>query len=585
MSEEKLVQYVTERVSDWESGSAEFFKLWNEYSAAYAMKYVDGDPRPMGISKNVSAETPRAVNTLATSVTRMQTSEDPNFELRSDTVPEDQLYPMEKRIQKNLENFQFKRNLTKGNRSLFLFGTQVWEKPYSTIGYGANSVYEGTAFKPVSLLQMAYDTTTYNMDESDHMSPVVDLTEHQLLNLANGNTEIWNMESVEKAIDESRETTDQGLHSKAARDARRNRAGYADVKAKRHELILFNGRVTKEIIETEEFQMMWAKYNRSDNPMLTDITIGVLDRKYVVRFHPTPYGTWHHWYNVGHNVEIELESLGLGVGHQMKDIQKDMNRILRYCSNVAKFSLFNMFLAGRGAGLKSGQMNVIPWSALQVDDINQIKELRPQIEGINAGLKLYEIMRDDGRGVTHATTTLQAALSGATATESSLAQSEALRAISIIAEVGADSYIRPYLKTLIINMLDQNPYDTDLIRDVDVVVKVTTDKDYRPEHAKKLLEFANLLTSIRNQVPLDLNPAPIYDYLARAVGINPRRLREPRPQADKMMDLLTRLNGLGGGAQDEAVGEAMSAGQPGVNVAEPNGAVPTSPLQGGLGVV
>ena len=66
--------------------------------------------------------------------------------------------------------------------------------------------------------------------------------------------------------------------------------------------------------ETPEFQEMWAKNGRRDEPRLTDITIGVLDRKYVVRFHPTPYGIWHHLYDVGHFIEMELESLGYGVG-------------------------------------------------------------------------------------------------------------------------------------------------------------------------------------------------------------------------------------------------------------------------------
>lgn len=585
MSDDKIIQYCVGEITNWEVGNAQFFGLWNDYADAYSMKYVDGDPRPQGISKNVSAETPRAVNTLATSVTRMQTAEDPPFELRSDSVPEDKLYEMEKKIQKNLENFQFKRNLTKGNRGLFLFGTQVWEKPYMTVGYGQNAVYEGTAFRPVSLLQMAYDTTVYNMDESYHMSPVMDLTDHQLLNLANGNDQIWNMALIEKAIEDGRMASDQGLASKAARDARRIRAGYAEIKTNRHELILYNGRVSKEVRETPEFAEMWAKYKRSDDPKLTDITIGVLDRKYIVRFHPTPYGTWKHWYDIGHDVEIELESLGLGVGAQGKDSQKDMNRILRYCSNVAKFSLFNMFLAGRGSGLKSGQMNVIPWSALQVDDVNQIKELRPQIEGITAGLKLYEILRDDFRGVTHATSTLQAVISGATASESSMAQDSAIRAISIIAEINTDAVIRPYYKTIIINMLDQNPYDTNLIRDVDIIAKCTTDKDYRPEHAKKLAEYLTMMLSIRSQAPIDFNPQPIIDKLSRAVDINPRLTRQPRPQADRLLDVLRRLQGVSGGPDTAVQGEAAGASQPGANVAEPTPNIPTSPLNGtALGV-
>ena len=577
-----IVSFVTEKISDWETGLNGFFGLWNEYMGNYEMKFLDKDPRPLGISKNVSAETTRAVNTLATSLTRMQTADDPPFELRSDSVPEEELYSMEKRIQKNIENFQFKRNLLKGNRSMCLFGTNIWEKPYMTQPAGVNAVFEGTAFKPISLLQMAFDPTVYNMDESDHMSPVIELTDSQLLNLANSGSNVWNMEEIEKAIDKSGDNTD-GLDSKSVRDTRRLRAGYAEIKQKRHQLVMYNGRVDKEVIETPEFQEMWTmKYGRTDDPRLTDITIGVLDKKYLVRFHPTPYGTWHHLYDIGHFVEMEMESLGYGVGPFGKDLQKDMNRTLRYVSNVAKFSLFNMFLAGRGSGLKSGQMNIIPWSAMQVDDINQIKELRPQVEGMGLGLKLYEILRDDLRGVTHATTTLQAAISGATATESSLAQSEALRAISITAEVNSDSVIRPYFRTIITNMIDQNPYDTDLVRDVDIVAKVTTDKDYRPEHAKKLLEYLTTMLSIRSSVPIDFNPQPILDKLSRAVDINPRLTKTPIPQADRMLNILQRLQGSPE-AKNALLGEQAGAAQPGANVSEPPSQIP-SPVSG-LGVV
>ena len=266
-----------------------------------------------------------------------------------------------------------------------------------------------------------------------------------------------------------------------------------------------------------------------------------------------------------------------------KDLQKDMNRTLRYVSNVAKFSLFNMFLAGRGSGLKSGGMNIIPWSAMQVDDVNQIKELRPQVEGMGLGLKLYEILRDDLRGVTHATTTLQAAISGATATESSLAQSEALRAISITAEVNSDSVIRPYFRTIITNMIDQNPYDSDLVRDVDVYAKVTTDKDYRPEHAKKLLEYGQFATSIRSQMPIDFNIQPILDKLSRAVDINPRLTKMPISEADRMMNILQRLQGSPE-MKNALMGEQAGASQPGANVSGVPSEIP-SPASSALGVV
>ena len=579
MSEQNIINFVVDRVQEWEQGMSQFFGLWNEDAANYEMKYQDGERRPQGISKNVIAETARAVNTLATTITTMQTSSDPYFELRNKggmNITEDQIYDMEIKIKSILNYTEFERYLLKGNRGMCLFGTQVWEKPLISYPIGSQTpIFEGTAFRPLSLLQCAFNSMVYDMDMSDHMTPIIKIDEYGLRNMAYQNPEIWNLDEIEKGIKESQTQGDTGF-GQSAIEQRRQKAGYSQTKKNQHELILFNGRCSKEVLESPEFQEMWtSKFGRTDDPRFWDQTIGILNRRHIVRMHPTPYGTWRHLYCIGRYIEFEIEPMNYGVGSMGRTLQRDLNRVLRYCNDVAKFSLFNMFLAGKGSGLKSNYMNVFPWSAIPVDDINQIKPLIPQIEGLNYGLKLLEFARDDFRAVTHATTTLQAVITGATATESSLAQGEALRALSCTTRANA-GLLRSYYNSLMTNLIDQNPYDSSLVP-LQMEPKLTTDKDYKPEHAQKLLEFLNFLTSIRNTVPLDVNVMPIIEYLARSVGVPPRELSKPRPQADRMLDVLKRLSGNGTPA-NEVLGETQSAGQGGVNPAIPQRSIPTSPL-------
>lgn len=586
-----IISYCTERVGEWETGMSEFFGRWNEWAAAYEMKYVDGERRPRGISKNVTAETPRATNTLATSITRMQTSNDPPFELRSKAgLPEDseKLFQMERRVNDILTMTEYKRNLLKGNRGMCLFGSQFYEKPLIQKPVGSSTpIFEGTALRPLSLLESAFDPGVQDAEESDFFARVTRVSRHSLRNMAVVNPEIWDQQEIEEAIKDAQVggsgAGESGFY-RSSIEHRRINAGYSELKNKQMELILFNGRLPQEILDSEMFKEMWAKFGRTDDPRMIDHTVGIVDRKRIVRFHPTPYGTWHHLYNVGHYIEFELEPMGYGVGALGGRLQKDMNTIMRYANDVAKFSLFNMFLAGRGSGLKTNSMNVFPWSAVPVDDVNQIKELRPQIEGITNGLKLQEFTREDFRAVTHASSTLQAVLTGATATESSLAQSEAIRAISLTAEVNGDSVLRPYLRTVIRNLLDQNPFDTDLV-DVDVDPKLTTDKDFKPEYAKRLLDFLNLSTTIRNVMPIDFNPMPILQYFARSVGINPREISKPKSQTDRLLEIMRRLgNGNSSGGDPSLAGEVAAAGAPDGNVADIPGPVPTAPNQSNLGV-
>lgn len=571
--EQKLIDDVLSGIQDWENDmNGDIFPLMNEWASSYRMKDTLKDPRPNGVSKNMSAETPRAVNALATSITRMQTAQDPPFELRADGADEDTIYKIEKAFQKELISMEFKRKLLKGNRGMCLFGTQVWEEPYSSFPVGAAKPWHtGTDFIPLSLLQVAFRSSVYNLDWSDFIAPIHHFNSNYLRFITQG--EIWRHDAVEEGIKERKGAGEAGT-SKTFIDARRQQSGYTVQSTKPdHEVILYHGRVND--YENPLIAEMWAQYGRTDDPRLCDLTIGILDRRRIVRFHPTPYGSWHHLHKIGHYIEFELEAIGLGVGALGGLLQKDMNRILRRVNDTELFSLYNMHFVGRGAELKTNSLQVFPWSMIPVaGDVNQIKEIRPQIEGIINGLKLLSDTRQEFRGVTHAVDILQAVLSGATATESSLAQPEALRAISLCAEVNSDAVIRPHLQTMYINRRDQNPFDMNYVDNAEFIPKTTTDKDFRPEHTKAVLEYLALVTSVRNNMPLDFNPMPILKYAARTAGIDPQLLREPRPQIEQMLSAMQRING-NSQLKNEVAGEMMGSNQ-NISGAGP-GPVPTAP--------
>ena len=576
-NEQKLINDALTGVQDWESDMSEHFGLMNEWANAYRMKKSTKDKRPTGVSDTVTADMTGAVNALAEAITQMQTIADPNFELRSTGASEDELYPLEVRYQNQLSNIQFKRKLLKGNRGMCLFGTQAWETPYQRVycPSASDPWMMATDFIPLSLLQLAFRSGVYDMDYSDFMAPIHFFNEN-FLRFATRGPE-WDHAAIEEGI-KIKQSAQSEARSRI--ENRRNTAGYTEGEKPKNELILFHGKLSD--YENPLIAQMWAKYGRTDDPKDCDFTIGILNRRKIVRFHPTPYNTWHHLVKIGHYIEFELEPIAYGVGALGYQLQKDMNRITRRNHDTQTFDVYSMKFVGRGAGLKSSNLKVFPFNMIPVDNVDQIKDLRPNVDGIGHGLKLIESIRDNFRRATHASDTLQAVVTGATAREVVLAQSSDMRAVSLNAEINGDAVLRSTFQTMHRNHIDQNPYDSNFVPDLQFIIKCTTDKDYKPEHSKKLLEFLMLTTSVRQNMPLDFNPTPILKYLARSVGINPRELKEPRTQLDRTLDAMRRINGdsgLKGSIANEVNGEVESTAAPLGGISEVPNEVPTSPME------
>jgi hypothetical protein len=121
-----------------------------------------------------------------------------------------------------------------------------------------------------------------------------------------------------------------------------------------------------------------------------------------------------------------------------------------------------------------------------------------------------------------------------TATEVSIAQNEAVRNISVKAEIIAESLMRKHLEQAHINNYSNvaepfvisgtngpvTVYPTDLAVDVDFVVKITTDKDFRPQRSKDLIQALQIMTSIRNNGDSKI-AKPFYIELAKALDVSP----------------------------------------------------------------
>ena len=456
-----------------------------------------------------------------------------------------------------------------------------------------------------SLLQTGFDPFVFDLDASDHIFTIDYVTKHKLRALSWNAEEVWNKDIIEKAItgQETVVGSDGNKHETGIYDRiieRKQRVGYHDMEMQKiiFELINYHGRID---VNNSVVQAYWESEGRTDDPRFVDFTIGICNGSEPIRFHVTPYGSWRHNFKTAHYNEFELEPLGYGVVKVGKKAQREIDITQSRINDSLMLGIYGMHLVGKYAGLNSDQLQIKPWGIVELEDVDQLKQLKVDLNAVVQALAAQGMLKDDFRQTTGAASNLQAVVTKATATEASLTQNEAIRGASVAAEIIAESLVRDHLRTMHINNTDLLDREIavsmggrgsgnlktgsfnkkNLPRNIGFSIKVTTDKDFRPERIQKLLEAINLATSIRNIMPESLNVVfPLVEEYFRSLGIDPRKLSEPVPMADQMMSMLKKRQimrqfpELANEVAGEQAGTQVGSGN---EISTPMGMVPTSP--------
>jgi hypothetical protein len=489
-----------------------------------------------GFANPQVTETTRATEAIATFLFRAMTSAQPNFQLLSNNpnVDPESLWVSEQVINWQLQATNYRRKLLKACRSVALFGTVGVEEPWVTMpGY-----YESTDFVPRALLQMAFDPLTFDIGLSSWHAVIDYMTEDQLRALAKAMPQVYDAQAIEDAITSSRDT--KNLSPELI--ARMAAAGY----------YTYQGGTTSAVSHIYQFVTYYGGF--TDDATRSEWVISTINDLKTVRGHTLSQK--RRPFVFGHLNEFEMEPYSYGVGRVAEMTQPEMNSNRGRMHDTITFSLFNQWLVSRLANIKSKQLVVKPWGVVEVDgNVEEaIKAIRPQLEGVNFGLQLEALMKNEFRATTGATDNLQALVTEATATESSIAQTEAVRRLSVIAELVSEPLLREHISKMHENNLtfldspfnvavtgEDNPlrvFPNSLAQDVSVSTKIVTDKDFRPQRNKDLLQFLQVVTSIRSQNPqlgmVDLQP--FVEEFARGIGMNPKKVwSQMAPQVAPMM--------------------------------------------------
>ena len=520
---------IKEKVDFWRSRLNYQLNQFNDMANLWRLIKPKRSGDLSGFANPQLTETMRATETIATFFYRALTSASPNFSLVSmnPNITQEQLWKSESVInwQKNATGYN--RKLMKACRSAALFGVVPVEEPWVVNG----KYWESTDFMPKSLIQMAFDPLCFDMALSGWHCVIEYVTEDYLRMLYKRMPNVWSAQAIEEAISASSST--KNLSPELL--SRFTSAGYSTYATA-------GSSVTSNIYELKCYYGMLK-----EDDSLGEWCVATINDVKTVKLYRSPYPRRN--FVFGNINEFEFEPYPYGVGKVALQTQPEMNSNRGRMHDVLTFSFFNQWVANRAANIKSKDLKMKPWGLVQIDgDVEQsLKPLRPQIEGVNIGLAMENLMKSEFRTTVGAPDSLQAIVTQATATESSLAQSEAVRRLSVAAEIFSESVLREHISKMHENNItfldqpfivsvtgDSSPlriFPSDLAPEVEVMTKVVTDKDFRPQRNKDLLSFLQVITSIRNQNPQlgEVDLEPFVEEFAKGVGMNPKRVWKSIP--------------------------------------------------------
>lgn len=529
LNESLVLEEVIETVEGYEEENSTRLDSKNRYWDLY--KGERKKTRPLygeipfeGVSNSFVHETPRATDSLATTRYRLIMSHDPPFEIISSKgdIPEEALYKQMGLYSKQMEWAQYKRFLRKSLTSLDLIGNACifmgWGQTPSGI---ATPFREFTTFEPKPLDQIFFSAHSMSYDSADKKGTLDIVTKTKLMRLMaeDPNQEVWMHDNIKACLSEQED--DDYLNPSIKR--RLTNAGYKDFTGLK-ELILYYGPLEKQGVY--------------DNML-----VGVLNRKKVIRIHPQIL-PWSPFLWAFTN-EIEQEAWALGVGPKGEKLQYMMNANRDRIFNVILFAIFSMMKMSRYAGIRQSDLRIKPFNIIPMDDIKGLEQLTVDVNAANYGIKMEEMLVNEFQSLTGAYKNLQAVPTDVTATEATLVDQSGMRKIAVDTEIIAEELLRNFLyyshkqnqlfldKPIWMNVVGPDGanvpirmFPDEIAAELDFNIKISTDKDFRPQITRRIIEFLQVFTSIRQFLPPDMMPnlKPYIDTFTRMAGIDPRRV-------------------------------------------------------------
>lgn len=395
-----------------------------------------------------------------------------------------------------------------------------WSLRYRTRWDGFQRVrepsYDSWDFAPFHLWDFAFDDTRSDIEEQGWAAQTSHVTASGGLSMVRAG--IWDEAVMRDALEEGLKRSPQEREWRAV-------AGYQDVAQARGLTVYeYHG----ELEGREDGEMYWA-YLASNGKFL-------MPPQLPLYAHGEKPWLMSHWFS------LPGEPLSMGVGHINSRTQSEINDRRNFINDLMYASLYHMWLARSDSGMSfpGDKFKWSPHGILRGDLIGDdaLRPLRPDLRALSAAVNVEGGDIEKMRRHSGATSTLQAISTGITATEASQIMSEATRRIKAMVRANISSTLRRFVTRahqLNRQFLDR-PFPAyaldrsgvrvygdvtreDLIEDPNVIVKMTTDLDYRPFMRKELIEMLSVFQKLGPRANIE----PLLERLARFYGMDPRK--------------------------------------------------------------
>ncbi len=555
--EQSIITEIVGKVVDYENNMTDFFSAYNEASDNFTLKQPSN--KKQGYTNYRTAETHRAVMTLSAFMYRALTANDPFFELKPmdmvGKIDQSLMFKTQYTLETQLKLSGYKQKLWQSCAQAILFGTSCVQEPFYDVRIGnLGRRMPVTGFEPRSLLTTYFDRNATSVNSSDYVITLDMMSEGKIANLAKNDPtgKTYIPSRIKALVDDKNAVT----WNEKVRE-RLNAAGYTETQLSNYREILTYAGKLEAFGDGVEYVAM------------------VGNRKHLIAFYANPLQNGMRPFKVHRYIPWELELLGYGVGLLLGSLQRSIdNNRNKYHDRVAVANM-GITLMNKYSSIAPSDLAYLQNHVIATEDIgNSLAPLAVDYNAINAGMKLEEKLTEELRATSGATDTLQAITTDATATEVSLAQNSAMRNASVRAELYAEDVVKPHLEFMHANntqnmsypfiiSVDDEPttvYPNDMLTDFDFVVKTTTDKDYAPSRLRRQIEFLQILTSTKSNLPPEFQSkvAPVFERVitdaAKNMGINMAGLKNVPTRMDLPMGVDLANSGVMAGMQAGANG-------------------------------